>query len=91
MEVTVKYMTLFRKITKKSEERFLIEKDCTLETFIKNYVCKKYKIISEYIIENGHISERVAFFINNKYTNTLESTVLENNDLISIITQIQGG
>ncbi|MGG7178494.1 MoaD/ThiS family protein [Clostridium paraputrificum] len=91
MKITIKYLTLFRKITGKSREEFVLKEECTLQEFIINHICAKYENINEYIMDNNKISKRATFFVDNDQVDMDKPLQLKDNTIISVVTQIQGG
>ena len=93
MNVTIKYLTLFKKITGKSHETISVKENCTLEECIIDNVCKKYEQLHDYMIQrdSSKINEKLAFFINSEQVQPSDPIILKNDDVITILTPIQGG
>jgi molybdopterin converting factor small subunit len=85
-------MAKVKKVTGKSEEVINIDELVTVQDFIINNLCQRYKGLKSIIIDSdGSINKIIAVFVNNRKLEEEDPVLLSDGDEIAIVTPIAGG
>ncbi len=85
-------MTKVKKVIGKSKEVININEVVTVQEFIINNLCQRYKGLRSIIIDHdGSINKIIAIFVNNRKLEVDDPMPLADGDEIAIMTPIAGG
>ena len=90
--IKVKYMGRIKKLMNVSEEVIKISESMKAYDFVKNILCGVNNILSDYLFDiDGEILPMILIFHGDDRVAKNSSTILQNNDTITIMSAIAGG